>query len=798
MSFGVDDRIESNRHRNLIFAAPADDPRARRPVDVALLIGSLVVVVLLGWAYRSGADIDARVFTFFANGLPSWISGLATAAFVAGGVYGIGLILALGLFGQGRAAIARDMLLAATFALVGVIAASYLAGPEFPDVFPELLERNGYPSYPVIRIATMVAATGVAKPFLSLPMRTVGRRLMVAMVVSSIVLNYGTVTAVGGAVALGIAASAAVHLIFGSGRGIPSRARILAALAEARVDVDDIEYLPNEPGGATLVRARRTDGGDLLVKVYGRDAADTAFAARLWRAMWYRGEAGSLTVSRAQLAEHEALVLLALEREGVPATRLVGGARVSTGDLVIVSELPAGRALAAMTDDEIDDAGLGQIWGLFERLHASGAAHGGIDRRSVVLTADGAVLAGADTVELLASEDDQSADRAQLLVATSLAVGNERAIAAAIDHVDRDRLMDVLPLLQTPALPRALQVDIHARKTKIADLRGGLAEALDVEAPELVQLHRVSWGGVAMIGLTLFAVYSLVTSLTTIGFDTIADQYSNAIWTWVAVAFVMAQLTNIGEYFTLTGVIGSAVPFGPTMMFRYAISFISLAVPSDAGAIAMSVRYQQKLGVPAAAAIAQGPLLTIISKGFDIVLLLITAQFVGRTVDVGEVDFGPVVRLVGLVIVIAVVAIVVVAVTPKLRARMVPHLKEGFHSVKGSLTDPHRLLQIMGGTLFQKVVFAITLSASVSAFGSSLPFGSAIFVNTAVSLFIGLVPVPGGIGIGETALTAGLVAVGIPSEAALAAAITHRMVTSYIPPVFGWWASRWLTSRDYL
>jgi len=301
-----------------------------------------------------------------------------------------------------------------------------------------------------------------------------------------------------------------------------------------------------------------------------------------------------------------------------------------------------------------------------------------------------------------------------------------------------------------------------------------------------------------MVLLTAFAAYSLITSLTEIGFDTIADQYQNAIWGWVAVAFVLAQTTNIGEYLTLSGVTGLRIPFAPTMMFRYAISFISLAVPSDAGAIAMSVRYQQKLGVPTAAAVAQGPFLTIVSKAMDVVLLLITAQFVTRTVDADGIDFGPVVDLVEVIVILGAIGIVLVAAVPKLRAWAAPHLREGFGAIRGSMTDPARLQKILVGTLFQKVLFAMTLSASVSAFGGDLHFGSAIFVNTAVSLFVGLVPVPGGIGVAESAITAGLVAVGIPPDAAFAAALTHRMVTAYIPPVFGWWASRWLTQRNYL
>jgi len=38
----------------------------------------------------------------------------------------------------------------------------------------------------------------------------------------------------------------------------------------------------------------------------------------------------------------------------------------------------------------------------------------------------------------------------------------------------------------------------------------------------------------------------------------------------------------------------------------------------------------------------------------------------------------------------------------------------------------------------------------------------------------------------------------VPESAAFAAALTHRMVTNYLPPVYGFFASRWLTQRDYL
>ncbi len=171
------------------------------------------------------------------------------------------------------------MLLAAALGFAAAIAASYLFGPEFPDMLPELAEREGFPSFPVVRLTVAVAAIRVAGPYLAVPMRRVGHRLVVAMSIAALVLSYGTVSAVIGGLAMGVAASSAIHLIFGSGLGIPSRARIIAALEEMHLDVVDVEYLDRQHARATVVRAQVADGDDLLAKVFGRDAADAAFAS---------------------------------------------------------------------------------------------------------------------------------------------------------------------------------------------------------------------------------------------------------------------------------------------------------------------------------------------------------------------------------------------------------------------------------------------------------------------------------------------------------------------------------------
>ena len=59
-------------------------------------------------------------------------------------------------------------------------------------------------------------------------------------------------------------------------------------------------------------------------------------------------------------------------------------------------------------------------------------------------------------------------------------------------------------------------------------------------------------------------------------------------------------------------------------------------------------------------------------------------------------------------------------------------------------------------------------------------------------------PVPGGIGAAEASLSAGLIAVGVDQSAALAIAITQRLCTFYLAPIWGYVSLRWLTRKGYI
>ena len=58
-----------------------------------------------------------------------------------------------------------------------------------------------------------------------------------------------------------------------------------------------------------------------------------------------------------------------------------------------------------------------------------------------------------------------------------------------------------------------------------------------------------------------------------------------------------------------------------------------------------------------------------------------------------------------------------------------------------------------------------------------------ILVNATVSLFAGLMPVPGGVGVAEAGYAYGLQLIGVPASIANSTSVTFRLVTSSLPPL---------------
>ena len=144
------------------------------------------------------------------------------------------------------------------------------------------------------------------------------------------------------------------------------------------------------------------------------------------------------------------------------------------------------------------------------------------------------------------------------------------------------------------------------------------------------------------------------------------------------------------------------------------------------------------------------------------------------------------------------VGIGTVVLVPKFRDPIVLVIRTTWAKIGPLLSSPRRLISVVLANLLVQLLFSLTSYTILAAFGQDVGFADVVLVNVCVALFAGLMPVPGGIGVTEAALTAGYIAIGVDSATAMGAALCYRLVTFYIPPCFGYFAMRSLRRQRLL
>ena len=389
-----------------------------------------------------------------------------------------------------------------------------------------------------------------------------------------------------------------------------------------------------------------------------------------------------------------------------------------------------------------------------------------------------------------------------MLVMSTMGVGADRAIAAARRNVGDDALKEMLPLLQTAALNGRLRHNVKQQKLKLKDLRKQTAAALDVKVPEPTQLTRVTWKSVLMLGFVGFAVYSIIGGLADVGFDTIWNTLSDARWSLVLLGLFFAGATNWTDATALSAVSPKPVPIGVTTVEQFAIGFVNIAVPSAAGRIATNARYFEKFGISAVTSTTTGAITGFIGFLAQAILVILTIVIGAGSIDFSEMQGGgSVLRVLGMAIAIFIGVAIVVALVPKWRQWAEDKLRKPLSQMGDALKtvkNPKQAALALGGSLGTEILYGAGFAMCVLAVGGSVSLGQAIFINVTVSLFAGLMPIPGGVGVSEAGMTAGLTAIGVDSDIAVSAVLVYRMVSYYLPPLWGYVSLQWLNRHDYL
>ncbi len=779
-----------------LFPSEPGVPRRRRTSDVVRLVVAGAAFVLLGWAASGDPESDARIVELLSE-LPSWLRTLAWVGFTGSTVAAVALATAAIFSRRVRQPVVRDLICALVVAVILAVVTGRAATGAWPFLLPEFVDPPERLPFPTIRTTLVLIAAFVLAPYVNAGVQRGLRWMTLAVAVAPLLLGVSTLTAVFGALALGLLSVAAVRLAFGSPEGLPSLAQVARELERAGIDVDEVAYRNHQPGTVGLATAIANDGRRLDVKIYGADAANRQRAERMWRTLWYRRAGPSPRAGRSEQAGHEALAVLSARAAGVDVPMLAGAGQQPNGDVLVVSVAPVGDPLGEVTDPT--EAQLAALWAELMKLHRQGRiTHGSVSPDTLRLDGDRAQLVDLASASLMPTEQQKATDLASMLAAQAIAVGADRAVAVALDAVEPDVLEATLPYVQDAVLEPELRRTLQGSGTGMKQLGGLLAERLDVERSDPAPVRRVTWRNVFLVVFGAIASTALISQIADVGFGTLLDELTNASAGWLLVAFLVGLSAYSTAYVALTAVVDEPLPFLPVTLLQAAKSFIGLVVPSMVGRVGLDIRFLQLVGVPVVVATTQGPLIGFFGFLAEVVLLALSAWAIGQEIEtdgLGDFDGG---GLVALAVIVVVVGIVVVLAAPKLRNTILPVIREAVGSVRSIITSPAAVAKIFGSELVDRLIKALALGATVAAFGAELPFPALVFVSVGTGLLAGLAPVPGGIGVAEATMSGLLTATGLPAEQSVSIAIVHRLVTAYIPPVLGFFAFNWLNDKGYL
>ena len=434
-------------------------------------------------------------------------------------------------------------------------------------------------------------------------------------------------------------------------------------------------------------------------------------------------------------------------------------------DAALVTRPPDGLALSKVTDAGLPDATLDKILLTVLQLREAGITHGALGGDTIIVTDHRVGIRSFRSASVSAPARQLDRDLAAALAAMAVQVGAERTAAAAVRVLDADTARDALVHLQLPALDPVTVAALHHDRDLLPRLRAAVATGTGIEIPKLAEEKRVSWANL-LFGLgSLIGVWAIIGVLSDAGGS--LDTIKGASWGWVALAFILAQLSQPAEAWALLGAVVGQLPYGRCVALEISNTFTVLA-GGNVAVVAVRVRFFQRQGYDAAAAVSSGAIASTASWLVKAVLFLAAIGFAAGNFHVPSDSGGhqKIVWIILVVVLAAGIAAALIASVPRLRrlvsSRVRPHLLNIWVSIKAIAAEPRKIAYVLAGSTVAQLVIILSLGASLHAVGQRASIATLIAVITLAAIIGGAVPVPGGAGVVEAGLIAGLVSAGIP------------------------------------
>ncbi|MET0727779.1 MAG: flippase-like domain-containing protein [Acidimicrobiales bacterium] len=779
--------------------APPGERYFRHPGDVIRLVlwaaTTLAVVLFIGVATGTSDGVTADLGRA-ARQLPTTFRELLLALVqVVAVVVPVTVVAALGVTQRWRrlgivvgAAVAGavalwalDTALDLSDALPGAVTnGTWVASPRFPSL-----------AY----VSGAVAAGTVGKPWLARPWRRALDRAVLALVIVLAVGGTAGVPELLLAVAAGATAGSVLLVAFGAPNRRPAPAVVRAALRDAGVDAVGLSLVRAEEGRSQLYTTTGPEGRG-FVKVYAQDSRDADLLFRGYRKAVLRDAGDEASASLSHDVEHEALLLMLAQRAGVTCPAVSAVVELPDGSMVLALEHVQGRTLDALEPGELDEDLLDAVWREAATLHAGRLAHRALHASNIMVRDHLPVLVDLGAAQESAGPRLQALDRAELLASLVPLAGADAAVGSARRVIGPDGLATALPYLQPLALSASTRRTLS--KPALAQLREAAAAAAGIELPPLERLVRVRPKTLLTIAALAGAFYVMLPQLANV--DDSFEAMGSANWWWLLAAAVLSIVTYLASAVGLVGGVAEPLPFGPMVLAQMASSFVNRVTPANVGGMALNVRFMQKAGVDAPSAVT-GMGLSVLAGGIvHVILLVVFFAWAGQS---GANSFELPLESKVLVIIAVLLAVVGVGAATRwgrrvFRKHVVVFLQRSWRNLCVLSHSPSKLLCLVLGSFGVTLAYVCALASAVAAFNGDVTFAEVGAVYLGASMIAAAAPTPGGLGALEAGLVAGFTGVGLDPGVAVAAVLSYRLVTYWLPILPGWISFHVLERRDLI
>lgn len=755
---------------------PVEPHSSRHPGDAARVVLGIAVLLLAGLAVQREqlSTFEADVFRLI-NDLPSGLEPMLVAIMQAGNVVAAPVLaVVIVAFNRKRLRVALDVSASGAVAWIAAKAIkSMVERPRPAGFFDDVLRfgQSGGLGFVSGHMAVAAAIATASAPYLPRRWRRVVWGLAWTVGFARVYVGAHLPLDIIGGAALGWIVAAGAHLLLGAPHRVPGLGEAARVVRRGTAELVDVQRVEANARGSFPFTAATAEGR-IFIKLLDPEPRDRDWIYRAARFLAFRDvrDEAAIVDAPAQAYREAAMTLLARSSGAkVPAVRGIE----RDGDRVwIIQDHVPGRDLRRVDSSEIDDAVLRELWRQLQLLRSSRLAHRDLVSSNLILDDAGQPWI-VDLAHAISSASSSAMDNdaAELLVTTSLLVGTDRAVAAAVEILGSDGVVGALtelqPLALTPESRRALAAD----PSQLSGLRAALETAIGVEPVvdhyEAKHPNPVREVAAVVLGSTLCAALVVIA-----GAGAVADSWATLSPRWVGVAAIAAAVGGIAEAWALVAASGRRLAIGRTALVQLHAHARSVLLGSAAGDRVL-VRYLSRSGVAFRRVLDATA--TLRRTRWLICALALVAGIVAAWEEEVGFDLAP--RFAAL----AVVATAAAAMqwllagprwfTPKPSRQRARQLEP--------------MLVVGAGLGIATLAELAATVAVVSAFGT----GPAVGVVVAIAVVTSMVGVfsssRGAVGPGSTLMVVGLASAGMALAPAVAATLIVHLLRIWVPAAIG-------------